>query len=125
MNDSVWFFEDGKPGDYPFASVASSITPHVGSKISIKGKTWEVVKVNYALDYSDRDHLERTLRANVELKAVPGKQIRVDEPQRPNDLAARKEVTDLILGVLACELECSVYERIESVVRSVLRDRGL
>jgi hypothetical protein len=44
----------------------SSIVPAPGSFISIRGKTWEVESVSYALDHSDNP-LEKAMRANVGL----------------------------------------------------------
>lgn len=53
-------------GDAPLAVVVSSMVPPVGSSISIRGKTWEVTRVTYALDYADLP-LERGMRANVDV----------------------------------------------------------
>lgn len=66
--DSVEFYNvDGKPGRDLVASVKSSIVPPVGSKISIRKQTWEVVGVSYSLDHAD-DFASACLRANVELR---------------------------------------------------------
>jgi hypothetical protein len=56
-------------GDKILASVKSSMVPMVGAKISIRGKTWKVASVTYALDHAD-DFLRTGMRANIDL--VPG-----------------------------------------------------
>lgn len=43
------------------------MVPIVGSKISIRGQTWTVVGVTYAVDHVDEMH-ERGMRANVDLR---------------------------------------------------------
>ena len=49
------------------AAVKSSMVPPVGAKISIRGETWTVVRVTYALDHAD-DASRKGMRANVDLK---------------------------------------------------------
>ena len=48
------------------AAVSSSIFPPVDSKISIRGKTWIVTRVTFALDHAD-EIAERGMRANVDI----------------------------------------------------------
>lgn len=48
------------------ASVESEMAPLVGSKISIRKKTWQVERITYALDHAD-DQRERRMRCNVDL----------------------------------------------------------
>ena len=44
--------------------------PSVGDLVSIKGTDWEVTKVFWAIDHSDRP--DRSLRATVQLELLPG-----------------------------------------------------
>jgi hypothetical protein len=67
VNDQVEFWRDS--GGL-IASVASSIVPPAGSFISIKGETWLVSRVTYAIDHSGAAYAERIMRANVELQAT-------------------------------------------------------
>ena len=53
--------------DKMVAIVRSSMVPPAGSKISIRGKTWNVVRVTYVLDHAD-DPQGKSMRANVDLK---------------------------------------------------------
>ena len=55
-------------GDRIVASVESSMVPTVGSRISIRKKTWSVVRVTFALDHAD-EPMEKGMRANVEIEA--------------------------------------------------------
>jgi len=50
------------------ASVESAMVPAVGSRISIRKKTWAVARVTYALDHADQP-MEKGMRANVDLEA--------------------------------------------------------
>lgn len=50
--------------------VESYMVPPVGSFISIEKRTYEVVKVTYALDYADES--SRRMRANVDLRLING-----------------------------------------------------
>ena len=59
-------FYDGKN----FVAVAyGTMVPPVGSLISIRGETWRVVRVTYALDNVDDPAVKR-MRANVGLEAT-------------------------------------------------------
>lgn len=60
--DRVEFYD----GRQLIAAAASSIVPPVDSKISIRGKTWTVTRVTFALDHAD-EIAERGMRANVDL----------------------------------------------------------
>lgn len=66
MKDRVEFYWAGGL----VVSVESSIVPPVDSLISIKGKTWRVDRVTYAVDYAD-DCFKKILRANVDLEEQP------------------------------------------------------
>ena len=55
-------------GDTMVASVESAMVPAVGSRISIRKKTWAVARVTYALDHAD-EPMEKGMRANVDLEA--------------------------------------------------------
>jgi len=61
-NDKIEFYAD----DNMVCVVASSMVPAVGSKISIRGKTWAVTRITYALDHADERH-ERSMRANIDV----------------------------------------------------------
>ncbi len=63
IDDVVEFYD----GDAMVAVVKSSMVPPVGARISIRGKTWAVVRVTYALDHAD-DPQGKGMRANVDLK---------------------------------------------------------
>lgn len=63
IDDFIEFYD----GDSLVAYVKSSMVPPVGSKISIRGKTWTVARVTYALDHAD-DPQGKGMRANVDLK---------------------------------------------------------
>ena len=68
MGDRIEFYDsEGKSGRDFVASAKSQMVPPVGSKISIRKKTWEVVSVSYALDHADDPRLA-AMRANVELR---------------------------------------------------------
>ena len=60
--DRVEFYD----GQKMIAAAASSIVPPVNSKVSIRGKTWTVTRVTFALDHAD-EIAERGLRANIDL----------------------------------------------------------
>jgi len=60
---------DGTPGRDLVQSVESPMVPPVGSKISIRKQTWEVVNVTYALDEADNPMIAR-MRANVDLRRL-------------------------------------------------------
>lgn len=62
MNDTVEFYD----GSALIASVHSSIVPHLGALISIRGKVWRVEKITYALDHADKSP-QRSMRANVDI----------------------------------------------------------
>ncbi len=63
IDDLIEFYK----GDTMIAYVRSSMVPPVGAKISVRGETWDVVRVTYALDQAD-DPLGKGMRANVDLK---------------------------------------------------------
>lgn len=63
MKNRIEFYH----GDGLIAAVESAMVPPVGSKISIRKKTWSVVSVTYALDYADKPFQE-SMRACVDLK---------------------------------------------------------
>jgi len=65
MNDAVEFYS----ANGLVAAVKSSIVPTSGSYINIRGKTWEITSVSFALDHADSMR-ERGMRANVELIAA-------------------------------------------------------
>lgn len=65
MNDAIEFYD----GDRILARVDSSIVPPVDSFISIRGRTWRVGRVTYALDHADEPSL-RGMRVNVDLTLV-------------------------------------------------------
>jgi len=48
------------------ALVYSSIVPHLGALISIRGEVWRVENIAYALDHAD-DSSQRSMRANVDI----------------------------------------------------------
>lgn len=54
-------------GENLVVRIASSIVPPVGSKISIRGKTWGVARVTFAIDHVEKIS-ERSTRANVDLQ---------------------------------------------------------
>jgi hypothetical protein len=64
-NDMLEFYS----GKNLIAHVMSSMVPMVGSKISIRGETWTVTHVTYALDRADGMSSEKILRANIDLEA--------------------------------------------------------
>ena len=63
IDDVIEFYD----GENMLAYVKSSMVPPEGAKISIRGKTWDVVRVTYALDHADDPH-GKGMRANVDLK---------------------------------------------------------
>lgn len=66
--DTIDFYNaHGEPGRNLVAAVKSSIVPPVGAYISIRGETWWVVRITYALDHAD-DMATSMMRANVELR---------------------------------------------------------
>jgi len=70
MTDRLEFYN----GKRIIASVDSSIVPIIGSKISIRKKTWEIISVTYAIDYVDATlPALRTMRANIDLKKYKAK----------------------------------------------------
>jgi hypothetical protein len=64
----IEFYDDPDAG--PIATVHSAMVPPVKAKISIRGKTYEVAKVTYAVDYADHPISDRWMRANVDVKAA-------------------------------------------------------
>ena len=62
IDDLIEFYD----GDTMVAYVKSSMAPPMGARISIRGKTWAVVRVTYALDHAD-DPQGKGMRANVDL----------------------------------------------------------
>jgi len=64
-NSSLEFYR----GEKLLASVASSLVPHVGGLVSIRGKTWKIVNVTYAVDHSDAVFSNRVMRANIDVEA--------------------------------------------------------
>lgn len=68
-NDRVEYYLE-PDAKHPFVSVESSIVPVKGSYVNIKGKTYKVTLVTFALDHSDRPTSERVHRANVDIKPV-------------------------------------------------------
>lgn len=63
MNSTIEFYERG--AKHPFAHADSSMVPPVGALISIRGKTYKVERVTYALDQPAGD-LPR-MRANIDV----------------------------------------------------------
>lgn len=63
--DVVEYYDRKK--DQLICRIESSIVPLEGQKISVRGVTWAVVKVTYAIDHADK-YEERQARANVELE---------------------------------------------------------
>lgn len=68
--DIVEFYLEGEMR--PMLIMESSIVPTENSLISIKGETYTVVGVSYAIDYSD-SIATRQMRANIILKKRKGK----------------------------------------------------
>jgi len=66
LEDSIEFYN----GDTLVAKVDSAMVPPKGAYISIRGQTWEVVRVTFALDYADNP-VGKSMRANVDLKLAP------------------------------------------------------
>ena len=64
MTDRIEFYG---PKGYGMWSVQSSMVPPVNSHISIKGETYVVKKVTFALDHSD-DVALKAMRCNVDLE---------------------------------------------------------
>jgi len=64
MKDRVEYYSSK---DKLVAAVDSATVPVVGSYISIRGETWKVASVSYALDHADSPGLAQ-MRANVELE---------------------------------------------------------
>ncbi len=62
--DTIEFYD----GDKLLCSANSSMVPAEARRISIRGKTWIVLRVTYALDHADELN-ERGMRANVDLEA--------------------------------------------------------
>jgi len=56
-------------GDSIIAATNSDMVPLIGSKISIRKKTWSVINVTYALDHADKP-FESSMRACVDLTPV-------------------------------------------------------
>jgi hypothetical protein len=48
--------------------IESAMVPPVKALISIRGETWRVARVTYALDHADGPLSERVMRANIDLK---------------------------------------------------------
>lgn len=63
--DRIEFYSKGKC----ILRIDSSIVPAIGSMVSIKKVTWEVINVSYAVDYSD-SVFERYMCANIAVKKV-------------------------------------------------------
>ena len=63
--DMIEFYE----GKEYVAVAYGSMVPPVGSLISIRKKTWRVVRVTYALDNADESP-GKMMRANVDLEAT-------------------------------------------------------
>ena len=63
--DRIEFYD----GNQLLVSFLSSMVPPVGSKISIRKKTWIVARITYALDQADNPDA-RDMRANVELESA-------------------------------------------------------
>ena len=66
MTDRIEFY---RKGGGLIATVESSIVPLRGDLISIRGQTWEVTNITYALDHSDGPPSQRVMRANIDLEA--------------------------------------------------------
>lgn len=62
MGDVIEFYSSGGL----LVVVSSSMVPTVGSFISIRGKTWKVTNVTFAVDYAD-SRSERRMRCNVDV----------------------------------------------------------
>jgi hypothetical protein len=65
MADIIEFYIDNSL----LVSLKSSVSVQIGSLINIRKKTYEVVSVTLAVDNSE-DFLNRSLRQNVDLKAL-------------------------------------------------------
>lgn len=61
--DCVEFYD----GQRCLVRVDSSIVPLIASLISIRGVTWVVAKITYAVDYADNSR-EKAMRVCVDLK---------------------------------------------------------
>lgn len=61
--DKIEFYDGSKM----IAVVTTSIVPPVGSKLSIRGEVWEVMRVTYAVDRADQI-LETGMRANLDVE---------------------------------------------------------
>ena len=64
-NDKVEFYN----GKNLVAAVNSSMVPPIGSYISIRKKTWEIVAVSFAVDHAD-ERAECGMRCNVDVQAT-------------------------------------------------------
>ena len=60
--DTVEFYYDNKL----LCSVKSSMVPRKGDLINIRKKTYEIIRVTYALDNTDNPN-ERGMRVNIDL----------------------------------------------------------
>jgi len=63
MKDRVEFYDNKSL----VVAIESSMVPPVDSLISIRGETWLVWRVTYALDYADGSRAEQRMRANVDI----------------------------------------------------------
>ena len=67
-SDTIEFYNvEADPRRNLVAVVKSSIVPPVESKINIRGKTYIVMQVTYAIDHAD-DATSCLMRANVDLR---------------------------------------------------------
>lgn len=62
--DQVEFYLNDKC----FLRQETSIVPPKGSLINIRGKTYKVMYISYALDYTDQPREQRVMRANLNIK---------------------------------------------------------
>lgn len=60
--DTLEFFE--ADSQRPFLIVDSSLRPSEGELVNIRGETWKIVGVSFAVDYADEIN-ERKMRCNV------------------------------------------------------------
>lgn len=67
MPDTIEFYIGNSKGRIAFA--CSTMVPPADSFISIRGVTYKVVRVTYALDYADNLQM-KGMRANVVLEEV-------------------------------------------------------
>ena len=65
MKDKIEFYFK----DSLFAHCETSMIPTIGSFISIRGASYEVINVTFALDWADDPH-RKLMRCNVDLKLM-------------------------------------------------------